>query len=177
MMIFKRLLGLGLIFMFLLAGCDAVSTSDEGLIEASGVVEATVVSLSPQVSGTVVELYAVVGDYVSAGDQIMLIENEILQAQYNQAQAAFDSAQAAQETAESALASADAGLVLANLDVEKAEFSISFLCRLRDFRNIPSGSSHGMQVTPMNLNCRFGISKLQRRLLPLRQRSRLRGTH
>ena len=121
MMTFKRLLGLGLILIVLLVSCDAVSTSDEGLIEASGVVETTVVSLSPQVSGTVVELFAVVGDYVSAGDQIMLIENDVLQAQYNQAQAAFDFAQAAQETMESALASADAGLVLANLDVEMAE--------------------------------------------------------
>ncbi|MEN8242493.1 MAG: efflux RND transporter periplasmic adaptor subunit [Chloroflexota bacterium] len=119
MMYLKRLM-LFMMLSMVMVGCDAISDAEEDLIKASGVVEATAVSLSPKVPGTVIELFAAVGDQVEIGDQIMLLENETLQAQHTQALAAYDSAQAVLETAESGLASAEAGVRVAEINVRMA---------------------------------------------------------
>jgi multidrug efflux pump subunit AcrA (membrane-fusion protein) len=102
-----------------LAGCDAVpGGQDDGLIEASGVVEAVEVAVAPEVSGKVVELFVSEGDKVATGDAILLIESEILLAQYDQVSAGYDAAQAALEMADAVLASAEAGVEVAQLNLE-----------------------------------------------------------
>jgi multidrug resistance efflux pump len=121
MKVFKKLMVIGLVSMLMLAGCDVLTETEDGGMTASGVVETTVVALAPKVSGTVVELFAEAGDQVEAGEEIMLIENKVLQAQFDQAQAAYDAAQAALDTAESGLVSAEAGVEIAELNVEMAE--------------------------------------------------------
>lgn len=121
-----------------LAGCDAVSgTQDEGLIEASGVVEAIEVAVAPEVSGRVVDLFVAEGDEVSAGDEIMLIESDILQAQYDQVSAGYDAAQATLETAEAALSSAEAGVDVAALNLEMAEVQYDLTLQLARFQQYP----------------------------------------
>ena len=53
-------------------------------IEASGTVENNLISVSSEVSGTVLETMASEGDLISKGDTIVIIENTALQNQYNQ---------------------------------------------------------------------------------------------
>jgi multidrug resistance efflux pump len=121
-----------------LVSCDAVSgTQDEGLVEASGVVEAVEVSVSPEVSGKVIEVFVAEGDEVSVGDEIMLIENEILEAQYDQVSAGYDAAQAALETAEAVLSSAEAGLDVATLNLEMARVQYDLTLQLARLQQYP----------------------------------------
>jgi multidrug resistance efflux pump len=121
-----------------LVSCDAVSgTQDEGLIEASGVVEAVEVAVAPEVSGKVVDLFVAEGDEVALGDEIMLIESEILQAQYDQVSAGYVATQATFETAEAALASAEAGLDVATLNLEMAKVQYDLTLQLARFQQYP----------------------------------------
>jgi multidrug resistance efflux pump len=121
MTIFKKISTILVLSLALVAqaGCDAVpGGQDDGLIEASGVVEAVEVAVAPEVSGKVVELFVSEGDKVATGDAILLIESEILLAQYDQVSAGYDAAQAALEMADAVLASAEAGVEVAQLNLE-----------------------------------------------------------
>ncbi len=64
---------------------SAIVYADGGtFIEASGTVENNLISVSSEVSGTVLETMASEGDLISKGDTIVIIENTALQNQYNQ---------------------------------------------------------------------------------------------
>jgi multidrug resistance efflux pump len=64
------------------------------MISASGTIEATQVSLAPEMGGKVVEILANKGDTVQAGKVLIRFEDALLQAQLGQAQAALAQAQA-----------------------------------------------------------------------------------
>lgn len=109
-----------LTLVFLIAGCDAVSTNDSGVLEASGVVEAVDIVVASEVSGRVVELLVEQGDDVNKGDTLFVLENELLSAQYDQAVAALESASVNLDAMEAARVSAEAGIESARLGVELA---------------------------------------------------------
>lgn len=133
----SMIIGVALVVLALV-GCDAFpGTQEEGVIEASGVVEAVEVGVAPEVSGTVVELYAAEGDQVKAGDVVMQIGSEILLAQYDQVSAAYDAAQANLQTAEAALLSADAGLKIAQLNLEMANIQHELTLQLARIQDLP----------------------------------------
>jgi multidrug resistance efflux pump len=88
------------LFVVVLAGAawwyfrsERVQT-DTGMISASGTIEATQVSLAPEMGGKVVEILANKGDTVQAGKVLIRFEDALLRAQLGQAQAALAQAQA-----------------------------------------------------------------------------------
>jgi HlyD family secretion protein len=78
-----------------LIGCG--NNNDGKTIEASGNIEATNVIVSSKVTGEIVSLNKDEGDLVKEGDTILVIDNELLTLQLNQAEAAVKGAEAQHE--------------------------------------------------------------------------------
>ncbi len=82
----------------------------DGALTASGTVEATGISIAPEVSGRVAEVTVVEGDTVAEGDVLVRLDATLLEAQRGQAEAALATAQAAVDTASAAAGTARANL-------------------------------------------------------------------
>ena len=78
---------------------NQASAAEAGPLTASGTVEATEVSISPEVSGRVVEVLIEEGDLVAAGDPLFRFDDEALMIKRQQIVAAGASAQAETELA------------------------------------------------------------------------------
>jgi len=89
-------------------------------LAAAGVVEATEITVAPELGGRVAEVFVSVGDRVSAGEPLIRLDGTMLAGQRRQAQATLEAAQAGAETARAALAAANAQSTSANLAVESA---------------------------------------------------------
>jgi HlyD family secretion protein len=85
-----------------LAGCQTVAKED-GPLTASGTISADDLRVSPEIGGKVIEVLVEEGDTVQAGDVLFRVDDEILQAQYDQAAAAVETARSTVETAEAQL--------------------------------------------------------------------------
>lgn len=101
--LFSILLATILVIPLLLTACNANGNPE---ITASGTLSVVQVPIAPEVSGRVVGIAVGEGDAVKAGDELFRLDDEVLQAQYNQARAAVDAASAT-------LAAAQAQLVYA----------------------------------------------------------------
>ena len=113
---------------------QTATAATEDDLEATGVIEARTVSLSPEVGGRVVELLVEEGERVSAGQPLLRLDDALLATQRAQALAAVQATQANLDllqagardeqiaAAEAQLAQAEAGLRLAeaNLALIKA---------------------------------------------------------
>jgi len=77
-------------------------------LSASGTIEATQVSIAPELSGKVVEVLVKEGDAVKAGDVLLRLDDTLLKAQRAVAAASLDNAKAGQATADAAVVSAQA---------------------------------------------------------------------
>ena len=87
-----------------LSSCSVFETQTETeTITASGTISAESINISPEVSGKVMEIAAQAGQTVSTGDLLFRIDDQIMQAQYQQAQAAVDMASASINAAEQQL--------------------------------------------------------------------------
>jgi HlyD family secretion protein len=83
-----------LILLILITSCDTlIADRDEGL-QASGVVEAVEVFVSPEIGGRVAEVLVFKGDKVSADQVLIRFDDSLLRAQLGQAEAALAQAQA-----------------------------------------------------------------------------------
>ena len=76
-------------------------------ISASGTIEATQVTLAPEMGGKVVEILANKGDVVQSGQVLVRFEDALLQAQLGQAQATLAQAQANYDLVAAGLRGAD----------------------------------------------------------------------
>ncbi|HEX2997868.1 MAG TPA: biotin/lipoyl-binding protein, partial [Anaerolineales bacterium] len=85
-----------------------VLRDDNSTLLASGTIEATIVNVSPEMSGKVKEVLVEEGQPVKAGDPIIVLDDSLLAAQRAVAQSGVDSAQDALQSAQSALALAQA---------------------------------------------------------------------
>ena len=119
-----------------LVGCDAITPTDTEFIEASGVVEAVEYSVSSQVSGDVSNIFYSEGDAVTAGDVLFILENETLQAQYDQATAALDAAEANLSLAEEGLISAEAGVDSAEIGLSLAKLQHEAILQQYQLQNL-----------------------------------------
>ncbi|HKJ39948.1 MAG TPA: efflux RND transporter periplasmic adaptor subunit, partial [Anaerolineales bacterium] len=81
-------------------GC--APTQSEAL-QASGQIEATEISIAPELSGRVVDVYASEGDAVQTGDPLLKLDDSLLLSEKQSAQAALDSANAQVDAAQAAL--------------------------------------------------------------------------
>ncbi|MEJ2596879.1 MAG: efflux RND transporter periplasmic adaptor subunit [Anaerolineales bacterium] len=91
-----------------IAGCSALGTSQTSAIQASGVIEATRVDVSPESSGRVAQVSVNEGDVVKSGDQLLSLDGSLLQAQRKVAAANLDAARSAQQSAQASLDTAQA---------------------------------------------------------------------
>ena len=98
----KKLITL-LILGLMLVSCGP---ADSTALQASGQIEATEVSVSPEIGGQVAEVLVTEGDAVKAGDPILHIEDKLLTAQHQAAAASVGTAKSAYQAAEAAYASA-----------------------------------------------------------------------
>jgi len=99
----KKLIILSLTVAVLLVSCGP---ADSAALQASGQIEATEVSVSPEMSGQVAEVFVSEGDSVKAGDPVLRIKDELLSAQRDAAEASVETAKSAYQSAEAAYASA-----------------------------------------------------------------------
>jgi HlyD family secretion protein len=74
-----------------------------GVITASGTVEAVEVIISPEISGRVTEVLVTQGETVAAGQPLITLDGTLLQAQRKLAEAGLAAAQSGWETADAAL--------------------------------------------------------------------------
>lgn len=105
-------LSLALIVPLVLTAC---SSKKDSVITASGTLSALEVPVAPEVSGRVIKVNVAEGDTVKAGDVLFQIDDEILQAQYDQAKAAADAADATLTAAQAQLVYAQSQRDLASL--------------------------------------------------------------
>ncbi len=90
-----------------LSGCSALGiTQGSGPLTASGTIEADSVHVSAEIAGRLTEIKVDKGDLVKAGDAIVHLDDQVYQAQHDQAQAAVQVATAALEVAKQKLTDA-----------------------------------------------------------------------
>lgn len=157
------------------------SAAESTLSQASGTVEATTISMAPELAGRVAEVLVEQGDAVQAGDPLFRLDSEMLQAQRRRAAAAFDSAQANLATAETGLAAAEAARNSAAAGLEAAETAATAerlpVQKTLDELNINAAAARGeaaRSVASANRAVRdadynldnFTVSSLQKNLTP-----------
>jgi len=100
-----------------------VNGNGSGLSEASGTVEAVEMSISPELSGKVADVFVSEGDEVQAGDVLLRLDDELLQSKRQLAAAALEAARANLSAAQSGMESASASLRLAEANATSARAS------------------------------------------------------
>ncbi|RME07932.1 MAG: HlyD family efflux transporter periplasmic adaptor subunit, partial [Anaerolineae bacterium] len=116
----------------LLAGCSTLPASEvEGVIQASGVVEAREVAISAEQAGRVAEVFVEEGQPVQPNEPLFRLEDPILEAQMNQAKAALAVAQANYDlvAAGSTEQQRQAAIAAAQLEVIAAQQALDALYR------------------------------------------------
>jgi HlyD family secretion protein len=82
--------------------------SQNGVLKASGTIEAVNVKVASELAGKVAEVMVDEGDVVKAGEVLFRLDGDMLQAQQEVAASGLDAANASIQTAQTALASAEA---------------------------------------------------------------------
>ena len=80
--------------------------AEDGALTASGTIETTIVNVSSEMAGKVVDVLVEEGQPVAMGDPLLRLDDSLLQSEKQTATSALDSANAAVKTAEVALESA-----------------------------------------------------------------------
>jgi multidrug resistance efflux pump len=89
-----------------------------GDLTASGTIEATQVQISPEIAGKVIDVLVNEGDVVSQGQELARIEDQLLQAQLDQAEAALAVAQANADLVAAGVPEAQRQLAIAAAELE-----------------------------------------------------------
>jgi HlyD family secretion protein len=92
-------------------------------IEASGVIEAEQVKISPELPGRIAKIEVKEGDQVKAGELVLSLEDDLLLNQQAQAQAAYDTSKAQLESARAGEDAAAASLQAAKANLAAAQAS------------------------------------------------------
>lgn len=121
------LLLLPLLGLLLLSACEAASDSGDEALAGAGVIEAVEVVVAPELAGRVAEVFVGKGDDVTVGDPLFRLEDDLLEAQRNQALAALETAEAhvavtetAVATAHTAIPQAETAVAMANANLDTA---------------------------------------------------------
>lgn len=110
-----------ILILSLTAACDLLQgegTTSENFIQGSGTVEAVQIVISPQIGGRVAEVMVNEGELVETGTALFHIEDDLLQAQRNQALSAINTANANLEVARKSVVSAQVGLDSATIQYD-----------------------------------------------------------
>lgn len=113
---------LPILFILILSitSCDVLMADGDEPLEASGVVEAVEVVISPELGGRIAEVFKQEADKVEEGEILFRLEGKLLNAQREQALTALEMAHAQVTTSETGLEAAHAGLAAAEAGVEIA---------------------------------------------------------
>lgn len=112
-----------LILSVSIAACASNEKTDA--LTASGTISAASLDISPELGGRVVEIFVSSGDAVTVGDVLFKMDDEILQAQLDQAAAGVNSAEAAYQTALEQLTAAELQFALAEQGARFEEFQMT----------------------------------------------------
>jgi multidrug resistance efflux pump len=127
----KRIIPFLIIIVLLVAAggwyyLNYVAADEEGILTASGTVEAVNVTVSPELSGRIATVYVSEGEVISEGDPLFELESDLLTAQRERALAALAAAQASYEVAlqsrSSAQAAYDSALVQYQMAVTASRY-------------------------------------------------------
>lgn len=111
----------------ILTGCDSLTADgNSDTIIASGVIEADEITIAPEISGKISEIFVLEGSSVTAGDLLFSMEGDLLLKQKEQSQAVLDSALAQREgaragvqAAQAAFKATESSLVAVNIQHEQ----------------------------------------------------------
>jgi HlyD family secretion protein len=126
-----------IIFMIYLSACSATGTANTGILKASGTISVTSVQVAPEISGKILEIKVTKGDSVKTGDILFNMEDNLLQAQFDQANAAVAVAQANLDAAQQKLSGAQTQYDLAMQTVRKQDKAT----RISDWKSSPPDSA------------------------------------
>ena len=113
--------------VLLTAGCDSITAggSDDTII-ASGVIEADEISIAPEISGKISDVFVQEGSSVNAGDLLFTMEDDLLLKQKEQAESGYESslsqrkgARAGVQLAQAALEAAQSTVIAAEIQYEQ----------------------------------------------------------
>jgi len=114
-------------------------------LTGTGTVETTEVTISPEVSGRIAEVFVEEGDRVSGGESLFTLDSVLLEGQLKQAQANLEAARAAKEVAQNSITAA-----LAGENIARAQYDLSLAQALQQAQ--PARSSTWNQDTPPEFN-------------------------
>ena len=117
-------------------------------LAGTGTVEANEVTISSEVSGRIVDVFADQGDRVSAGESLFALDSTLLEGQLNQAQANLGAAQAGMEVAQNSYFTA-----LAGEEIAQAQYDLTLTQALMQAQ--PVRSSAWDKDVPLNLTCQL----------------------
>ena len=118
-----------------------VRPAQDTSLQASGTVEAVEVTVSPEVSGRVVEVLVEQGQVVQAGDVLFRLDGTLLEAQRRQAETSLEAAQAGLAVASSGLAVAEAAV-----DSAQIQYTLEYNAALAQAQ--PARSAEWNQTAP-----------------------------
>ncbi len=121
-----------------MVACDTLVQNGEDNLKASGVVEVVEVIVAPEIGGRVVEVFVVEGDPVQKGEALFELDDELLNAQREQAVAAHSAAKANFEAAKSLTGFARAAVESAHVGVEVAGIQYELELRLARLEERPT---------------------------------------
>lgn len=99
-----RILGLFLIvIVVLITWYNYVASKEKNIISGNGRIEATEINIAPRIAGQVKEIFVDEGDYVKAGDVLVQMDTDILDAQLIEAQGTLQMAESSVSINESKL--------------------------------------------------------------------------
>jgi len=126
------------LILLILAGCDSISSDIGGSkksdgIMASGVIEADQITISSELNGRVKEVLVEEGTKVTAGELVLVLEDDLLftqksqvRAQLESAVAQLDGAKAAEEATHAYLRSAELGFAAAEIQYQQVLGQIQY---------------------------------------------------
>jgi HlyD family secretion protein len=131
-----------------------LNTADEadGILHASGTVEAVEVIVSSELSGRVVEIFVGEGSIVQAGDLLFKLDDEIYQAQRKLALTGYQTAETNIQVAQAAVNTAKAALESAQLKSEAAQLQYEITLAAARMEERPSRIISWKQDIPYEFN-------------------------
>jgi HlyD family secretion protein len=126
-----------IITLVILSSCDTLFPAEENGLNASGVIEAVQIDVSPEVGGRVAEVFVNQGTLVEQGDILFRLEPDSLIAQRNQALVAQKFAQAQLDSSHTSLDAAQAALSVAEAGVESARAQYELVLENARFQDQP----------------------------------------
>jgi HlyD family secretion protein len=120
----RRIAPILLLTLVILAALWALSRNDDpkndGALTASGTIETTRVTISPEIGGRVEAVMVQEGEAVAAGQELVLLEGALLETQHTQMRAGLALAQASVQAAEGAVLAAQSAKASAQAGYEAA---------------------------------------------------------